>query len=94
MLSHHLDVHETDNSGRTALHIAAYTGDLKCVEMLLKYGASVNALDQLHHTPLFRACEMGYTDVVNVLKQSKWMSALSVCDMYMYDNWFNWHGLV
>lgn len=71
MLRHHLDVHATDNSGRTALHVAAYSGDIKCVEILLNYGAGVDALDEINHTPLFRACEMGYFDVVNVLMKSK-----------------------
>lgn len=71
MLRHHLDVHAIDSSGRTALHVAAYSGDIKCVEILINHGGSVNALDAMNHTPLFRACEMGYFDVVTVLMKSK-----------------------
>ena len=67
MLEHDLDVHTKDKTGGTALHSAAYSGHVNCVELLIDFGACVDALDVLQHTPLFRACEMGHTKVVNNL---------------------------
>ena len=67
MLNHDLDVHTKDNTDGTALHAAAYSGYVNCVELLVEFGACVNAVDKLQHTPLFRACEMGHTEVVHNL---------------------------
>jgi len=67
MLDHDLDVHTKDNTDGTALHAAAYSGRVDCVELLVEFGACVNAVDRLQHTPLFRACEMGHTEVVHSL---------------------------
>ena len=67
MLDHELDVHTKDNTDGTALHAAAYSGRVDCVELLVEFGACVNAVDRLQHTPLFRACEMGHTEVVHNL---------------------------
>lgn len=71
MLAHNLDMHAKDKSGGTALHSAAYSGHVNCVKLLIEYGACVDALDTLQHTPLYRACEMGHTEVVNSLIESK-----------------------
>ena len=67
MLEHNLDVHAKDKLGGTALHSAAYSGHVNCVKLLIQFGACVDALDMLQHTPIFRACEMGHTEVVNNL---------------------------
>ena len=71
MLEHKLDVHAKDNTGGTALHSAAYSGHVACVKLLIQFGACVDALDMLQHTPIYRACEMGHTEVVNNLILSK-----------------------
>ena len=71
MLERDLDVHATDKTGGTALHSAAYSGHVNCVNLLIEFGACVDALDMLEHTPIYRACEMGHTEVVNSLILSK-----------------------
>jgi ankyrin repeat protein len=42
-----------DNLKRTALHLAV--NSQKCIEVLLKYGAQINVVDQMHKTPLMYA---------------------------------------
>lgn len=74
MLEHNLDVHAKDKTGGTALHSAAYSGHVSCVKLLIQFGACVDALDMLQHTPIYRACEMGHTEVVNNLILSKYAS--------------------
>jgi inversin len=37
------------------------------VKLLLDAKASIDCTDLMKHTPLFRACEMGHTDVVQAL---------------------------
>ena len=71
MIRHQLDVHVTNKTGGTALHLAAYSGHVSCVELLLQYGACVNTADTLNCTPLFGACERGHVEVVNILIRRK-----------------------
>ncbi|KAH3749812.1 hypothetical protein DPMN_184326 [Dreissena polymorpha] len=51
----------------SALHAAALSGHASSVKILLNHGAQIDATDLIKHTPLFRACEMGHTDVVQTL---------------------------
>lgn len=51
----------------TALHAAALSSYASTVRLLQEFGAEVNAADNMKHTPIFRACEMGNTDVVQAL---------------------------
>jgi ankyrin repeat protein len=44
-----------DGEGRTALHIASRTGNLAVVEVLIKHGADVRAVDKEGHQPLHLA---------------------------------------
>jgi len=46
-------VHLSDKDFRTALHVAASLGNLELVNLLVKAGANVNALDKDNATPLF-----------------------------------------
>lgn len=45
--------------GKTPLHIACSTGNKKCVFVLLKAGANVNAVTETGWTPAHSACETG-----------------------------------
>ena len=54
-------------SGRTALHIAAETGDLEEVQHLLCRGADVNEPDVQGYPPLFYAASQGHNDVIEQL---------------------------
>ncbi len=44
------------NDGRMPLHVAADRGNAKIIELLLKYGASIDAQDKYGMTPLYVAC--------------------------------------
>lgn len=45
-------------------------GHVKCVNTLLKYGASVNTVDEDLHPSLFRAVVNGSSDIVSILVQA------------------------
>ncbi|KAJ3345152.1 hypothetical protein HDU83_004374 [Entophlyctis luteolus] len=48
---------------RTPLHIAVCENQFKAVEVLLKYGASVHALDRFGHSPFFDAVKNCFVEV-------------------------------
>ena len=50
-----LDVMALDNLGRTPLHHAAYTGNIKLADVLIEHGADVSANTPEGHTPLVYA---------------------------------------
>ena len=49
------DVHATDDEGLTALHLAAFRGDLTSAKLLLAAGARIGARDRIGMTPLHHA---------------------------------------
>ena len=55
LLEHKANPNSTNDSGATALHLAAGKGNLEIVELLLAQGAEVNSADKDGHTPLFLA---------------------------------------
>ncbi|XP_053929269.1 CARD- and ANK-domain containing inflammasome adapter protein [Cuculus canorus] len=52
---------------KTALHLAAEYGHSDLINLLLSYGAAVNALDSSKDTPLHCACKAGHFSAVNAL---------------------------
>ena len=54
-----LDVNSQTPNGQSLLHIAAANADLKCVQLLLQYGADVNVKDTNDWTPLHAAVRRG-----------------------------------
>ncbi|MBJ6764459.1 ankyrin repeat domain-containing protein [Myxococcaceae bacterium JPH2] len=61
------DVDARDESGATALFLAAWTGKLKSVEALLARGANPDLPDSGGNTPLHTAARNGHDDVVAAL---------------------------
>ena len=59
-----------DAQGRTALHIAAGSRSLGCVELLLANKADVNATDSKGMTALHIACQVGAEDCAKCLVES------------------------
>lgn len=53
--------------GFTALHGAAYFGNSRCLEVLLKHDADVKALDAKGGTPLVAACLFGELECIRIL---------------------------
>ena len=45
LLGNNVDLEETDPSGRTALHIAAFASNIEIIELLAGSGANMNALE-------------------------------------------------
>ena len=59
----------TDSNEQTALHLAAFSGHSKCVEMLVRAGAEVNKKDIDGGTALLYGALYGNDTCVEVLLQ-------------------------
>ncbi|XP_051999064.1 ankyrin repeat domain-containing protein 50-like isoform X1 [Xyrauchen texanus] len=68
-----------DVEGRTALHVAAWQGDLEGIELLLKYGADVNAQDLDGRTPLHSVAWRGHAAAGRLLLRSKGLDVNLAC---------------
>ncbi|KAF2317961.1 hypothetical protein GH714_041285 [Hevea brasiliensis] len=67
LLKRGLDPNESDNNGRSALHIAASKGSENCVLLLLDYGADPNCKDSDGNVPLWEAMLAGHEAVARLL---------------------------
>ncbi|KAG7254324.1 hypothetical protein CRUP_037914 [Coryphaenoides rupestris] len=68
-----------DTEDRTALHAAAFSGHVDCVQLLLSHDAPVDAVDQSGRTALMMAAEKGRVGVLEVLLSST-EASLSLAD--------------
>uniref|UniRef100_A0A8I6XF23 Potassium channel n=1 Tax=Hordeum vulgare subsp. vulgare TaxID=112509 RepID=A0A8I6XF23_HORVV len=82
LLKRGLDPNETDNCGRTALHIAASNGSEQCVRRLLESGADANSRDSEGKVPLWEALCRRHQPVVQLLVEAG--ADLSAGDGAMY----------
>lgn len=56
LIDHGVDVNHTNAKGENGLHICCQYRSQEIVEILLKCGVAVNAVNKKHQTPLFMAC--------------------------------------
>ncbi|KAK7832135.1 hypothetical protein U0070_015282 [Myodes glareolus] len=56
-----------DDKGRTTLHAAAFGDHAECLQLLLRHGAQVNAVDHSGKTALMMAAENGQAGAVDIL---------------------------
>lgn len=61
------DSHAGDLDGCSLLHLACETADIGMIELLLQYGASINATDSRSHTPLHRCIIKGKVALAKLL---------------------------
>jgi ankyrin repeat protein len=62
------DINEKNTAGKTYLHLAAQSGDLNLIRLLLSYqGIQLNPVDNQQRTPLFMAAYVRRPDVVEEL---------------------------
>lgn len=66
-----VDVNDSDEWGKTALHYACANGNDSMTDDLLHHGASVNQRDNNGATPLHAACQRGHLSVVQKLITAK-----------------------
>jgi ankyrin repeat protein len=71
---------ETDDKGRTALHLAALRGHGEVVAFLLGQGTETNRRDMFDMTPLLYGCTEGHLGVVRVLLEHMGGGALQETD--------------
>ncbi|KAL2480201.1 Potassium channel AKT1 [Abeliophyllum distichum] len=70
LLKRGLDPNESDNNGRTALHIAASKGNENCVLLLLDFGADPNSRDSEGSVPLWEAMLSAHEPVIRMLSDN------------------------
>ncbi|KAL4304629.1 hypothetical protein GQ457_10G016630 [Hibiscus cannabinus] len=70
LLKRELDPDESDNNGRTALHIAASKGSENCIRLLLSHGADPNCKDLQGIVPLWEAMLGGHQKVAKLLNEN------------------------
>lgn len=74
-----VDLNATDDSGKTALHCAAYIGSAECLDLLVSSGADYNIIDKVGRLPLHYAAVQGHYQCVFTLVGLG--SAVNSCDV-------------
>jgi ankyrin repeat protein len=62
---------DTDDAGRTGLHIAATNGNARIVAILIKAGAQIDVKDPLGDTPLFYAADRDQAEICKLLLDAR-----------------------
>ncbi|HYM71365.1 MAG TPA: ankyrin repeat domain-containing protein [Stellaceae bacterium] len=67
LLSSGSSPNDTDENGRTGLHIAATNGNIQIVAILIKAGAKIDQRDKIGETPLHYAAERAHLEIIKLL---------------------------
>jgi len=67
LLNNSFDINVGNADGRRALHLAAASGDVRTIKLLLGFDADVNVVDSFKGTPLEDALLGGHEDAASVL---------------------------
>jgi ankyrin repeat protein len=68
MLLSDININAINNDKQTPLHKAVITSNIEMINMLLKHGAHVNALDSNNHSPLYCFLEkFSNNDIIDIL---------------------------
>ena len=59
------DINCVDKNGWTPVHAACYHGRLGCVQLLNKWGASIDEVDNIGNTPGIISSHDNYSNVTN-----------------------------
>ncbi|KAH6968057.1 ankyrin repeat-containing domain protein [Fusarium avenaceum] len=65
------DINIMTESGRTAIHHAAFAGSLACCRLLIQHGANVTVRDQDNKSPFNYALESNHNEIAMLLFQSR-----------------------
>ena len=65
------DINSPTESGLTAVHVACHGGQVISLQLLLRHGAAMEALDGKGHTPLYHAAARGHVNCIRVRKVYK-----------------------
>ena len=67
LLEHNMNIDFKDYAGHTALHVAAYQGNIRILKYLLEHGTNINAVDNEGKTPIFSGAYDGNLKTVKLL---------------------------
>ena len=70
LIKYKADVNAKNHHGDTALSLAASSGKLNSVRVLIESGANVNNVSIYGLTPILHAEENGYADIVSELQKA------------------------
>jgi ankyrin repeat protein len=83
LLEYGANVAETDDSGRTALHLAAQDGRSEVVRLFLEHGAEAKAKDENASTALSMAAANGHEAIAPCSSRKKIKSSMSAVERWV-----------
>ena len=61
------DVAAKNEDGHSALHLAAFYGNLEVIELLIQFGANINEANSSGYTPLHVSCQSNKVQIIQIL---------------------------
>lgn len=76
-----MEINAVDNTGATLLHLAAESGSVKCLKLLVQRGADVTLEDRGKNTPLHLAAVWDHAECVKVCPkgENECLFCIDVC---------------